>query len=56
MTPVQAPSYHVGFWKLDPERDYKEYLPELKLYLKYYERQRFVRRVKSCFIKHKTRR
>jgi lipopolysaccharide cholinephosphotransferase len=30
MTPVKAPSYHSGFWKLDAERSYKEYLPELK--------------------------
>ena len=51
MTPVQAPSYHGGFWKLDAEKDYVAYLPELKLYIKHYERQRSRQRLRKLFSK-----
>lgn len=47
MTPVKAPSYHGGFWKLDAETGYEKYLPELKRYIRHYERQRLVRRMKK---------
>lgn len=30
MKPVKAPSMHGGFLVLDPDKDYKEYLPELR--------------------------
>ena len=49
MTPVKAPSYHVGFWKLDAETGYEKYLPELKRYIRRYERQRCGRRLKKRF-------
>ena len=30
MKPVKAPTMHGGFLVLDPDKDYKEYLPELR--------------------------
>lgn len=51
MTPVQTPSYHGGFWKLDAETGYETYLPELKRYIKRYERQRSGRRMKKLLNK-----
>ena len=47
MTPVKAPSYHGGFWKLDAETGYEKYLPELKSYIRHYERQRIGHRMKK---------
>lgn len=49
MIPVKDPSYHGGFWKLEAETGYEKYLPELKSYIRRYERQRIGRRLKKRF-------
>jgi lipopolysaccharide cholinephosphotransferase len=51
MTPVKAPSYHGGFWKLDPERSYLEYLPELRMYCNKERRRSYIRRIKKVMKK-----
>lgn len=30
MVPKQAPTYHEGFWRLDADRPYQEYIPQLR--------------------------
>ena len=47
MIPVQAPSEHF-FWKLDAERSYKEYLPELKRLCRKEKRKSYNRRIKKA--------
>lgn len=47
MTPRQARSYHGSFWKLDPDKSYTEYLPELKRYLSRVLNERRIYRIKK---------
>lgn len=51
MVPVHAPSYHGGFWKLDPDKGFEVYLPKLKGYLKKENKQRTKRRIKKIINK-----
>ena len=51
MTPVQAPSYHGGFWKLDADKGFEDYLPEMKRSLKRLNRQRAIQRIKKIILK-----
>ena len=54
MTPVKAPSLHVGFWKLDAETDYKSYMPEYRKLCRKWIRQSYFHRIKDLFkcLKH----
>ena len=45
MVPRQAPTYHGGFWKLDPETPYESYLPELRAYSKTMEKDHLKSRI-----------
>lgn len=49
MIPVKAPSYHGGFWKLDAEKSYLDYLPELRTLCKRIHRRVYVQRIKNIF-------
>ena len=43
--PRQAPTYHGGFWKLDPEVPYESFLPEMREYCKQLNRDRIKSRI-----------
>ncbi|MBO7617620.1 MAG: LicD family protein [Bacteroidales bacterium] len=45
MVPRQAPTYHGGFWKLDPETPYELFLPELRVYSKQLKKARIKSRI-----------
>ena len=45
MVPRQAPTYHGGFWKLDPETPYESFLPELRVYCKKLKKDRLKSRI-----------
>lgn len=47
--PRQAPTYHGGFWKLDPETPFESFLPELKAYCKQLKRNRLKSRINRIF-------
>lgn len=47
MVPVKASSYHGGFWKLNADVDYHDYLPELKCYLRAQKVQRTIQRIQK---------
>lgn len=47
LTPRQAGSYHGGFWKLDPECSYTQYIPELKKYIATMLFNRRIRKIKT---------
>ncbi|MBR5660194.1 MAG: LicD family protein [Bacteroidales bacterium] len=51
MTPVKAPSMHGEFWKLDPDTDYKVYLPEFKKFCRQFTREETKQRVRIVFKK-----
>lgn len=51
MTPRQAPSFHGGFWKLDPETHYESFLPEMETYCKQLKRDRIKSRIKRILKK-----
>ena len=45
MTPRQAPTYHGGFWKLDPDVSYESFLPEMRVYCKQLKKDRIKSRI-----------
>lgn len=45
LVPRQAPTYHGGFWKLDPETPYESFLPELRVYCKQLKTARIKSRI-----------
>lgn len=45
MVPRQAPTFHGGFWKLDPETPYESFLPELRVYCKQLRKARIKSRI-----------
>ena len=47
MVPRQAPTYHGGFWKLDPDKPYVSYLSELRIYSKQLKRERIKTRINN---------
>lgn len=46
MTPVKEPSMHGEFWKLDPDTDYKVYLPEFKKFCQQFTREETKQRIR----------
>lgn len=50
MIPVQAPSYHGGFWKLDPDNGFECYFPEMKRYAMKMNLLKIIQRIKKLFI------
>jgi lipopolysaccharide cholinephosphotransferase len=46
MTPVREPTMHGEFWKLDPNTDYKVYLPEFKKFCRQFTREETKQRIR----------
>lgn len=53
MVPLQAPTYHGGFWKLDPETPYESNLPELRAFCKEMRRDRIKSRIRRLLNRFK---
>ena len=43
--PRHAPTYHGGYWRLDPDVSYESFLPEMRVYCKQLKRDRIKSRI-----------